>query len=79
MRQLCNLAYALLLENRTQVQIAELEMLLTEPVKKEELMERQNAEAMKELARRMPPGVGLLVPPPPPRPPVAGKTAPGGD
>lgn len=67
MRQLCNLAYALLLENRTPAQVAELEMLLTEPVKKEELMERQNAEAMHELARLMPPGVGLLVPPRPPR------------
>jgi hypothetical protein len=66
MKQLCNLAYAVLLENRTPAQVAELEMLLTEPVKKAELMEQQNAEAMKELQRRMPPGVGLI---PPPRPP----------
>ena len=63
MRQLCNLAYAVLLENRTTAQIAELEMLLTEPIKKEKLMEKQNEEAMRELARRMPPGIGLLVPP----------------
>jgi hypothetical protein len=76
MKQLCNLAYALLLENRTPAQVAELEMLLTEPVKKEELMERQNQEAMKELQRRMPPGVGLLVPPPPP-PSVPSDTAGG--
>lgn len=63
MQQLCNLAYALLLENRTTAQIAELEMMLTEPVDKEKLMEKQNQEAMRELGRRMPPGLGLLVPP----------------
>ena len=63
MKQLCNLAYALLLENRTEAQRAELEMLLTEPIGKEELMEKQNQDAMRELERRMPPGVGLLIPP----------------
>jgi hypothetical protein len=66
MKQLCNLAYAVLLENRTPAQVAELEMLLTEPIKKAELMEKQNADAMKELQRRMPPGVGLIAPPRPP-------------
>jgi len=63
MKQLCNLAYALLLENRTEAQKAELEMLLTEPIGKEELMEKQNQAAMRELERRMPSGLGLLIPP----------------
>lgn len=63
MRQICNLAYAILLENRTAPQIAELELLLTEPDKKVELMEKQNQESMKALARSLPAGVGLLMPP----------------
>ena len=67
MRQLCNLAYAVLRENRTPAQLAELEMLLTDPKEKAELMEKQNAESMKELGRALPPGVGLLFPPQPPK------------
>jgi hypothetical protein len=63
MRQICNLAYALLRENRTEAQLAELEMLLTEPDQKAELMERQNQESMRALQAALPPGVGLLVPP----------------
>lgn len=62
MRQICNLGYALLRENRTVPQLAELEMLLTEPDKKAELVEKQNAESMRALARSLPAGVGLLMP-----------------
>lgn len=65
MRQICNLAYALLVENRTKAQIAELEVLLSEPEKKEEMIDRQNAEAMAGLA-----GFGMISPPP------AGKRGP---
>lgn len=68
MKQICNFAYALLLENRTKPQIAELEVMLTEPDQKGEMIDRQNAEAMKALG--MP---GLIGPPPAgglrPRPP----------
>lgn len=59
MKQICNLAYALLLENRTKPQIAELEVLLSEPEKKEEMIDRQNAEAMAGLG-----GFGMVVPKP---------------
>jgi hypothetical protein len=62
MKQLCNLAYAILIENRTKPQIAELEVLLTEPTRKDEMIERQNAEAMKMLTGSLPGGMGLLVP-----------------
>lgn len=60
MRQLCNFAYALLIKDRTPPQIAELEVLLSEPQKREEMIDRQNAEAMKALTGM--PG-GLLIPP----------------
>lgn len=61
MKQICNLVYATLIEHRNQVQIAELEVLLSEPEKKEEMRERQNAEAMKALGAM---GGGLLITPP---------------
>jgi len=59
MSQICNLVYFTLADGRTQAQIAELDVLLAEPTKKEEMIDRQNAEAMRALA-----GAGLLVPPP---------------
>jgi hypothetical protein len=63
MRQVCNLAYAMLIEGRSKPQIAELEVMLTEPSKKDEMIQRQNAEAMEGLLA-LPQGGGLLVPMP---------------
>lgn len=67
MRQIAHLGYAILLKDRTKVQIAELEVLLTEPEKKGEMIDRQNAEAMSALG-----GFGLIPAPkratPKPRP-----------
>lgn len=57
----------MLVENRSKPQIAELEMLLTEPTQKDEMIQKQNEEAMRDLALRGPQG-GLLVPLPPRRP-----------
>ncbi len=74
MKQICNLAYALLIENRTKVQIAELEVMLTEPERKDEMIQRQNQESMNVFAGAAP--MGLLVPMPtrrrPPGPPAGG-------
>lgn len=64
MKQICHFAYALLLENRTKPQIAELEVLLSEPEKKAEMIDRQNAEAMAGLG-----GFGMISPKPPRRRP----------
>lgn len=58
MKQIAHFGYAILLENRTKPQIAELEVLLSEPEKKEEMIDRQNAEAMAGLG-----GFGLVPPP----------------
>lgn len=69
MRQICNLAYAILIENRTTPQIAELDVILSGPEDKEEMLEKQNVASMKELEARMG-GAGMLIKPPPggPRP-----------
>jgi hypothetical protein len=64
MRQICNLAYAILIENRTTAQIAELDVILSGPEDKEKMLERQNVVAMRELEAQMG-GVGMLVKPPP--------------
>jgi hypothetical protein len=60
MEQICNLVYFTLMDGKTTAQIAELEVLLAEPTKKAEMIDRQNAEAQKQLS-----GFGLLGPPPP--------------
>jgi len=59
MKQIAHFGYALLLENRTKPQIAELEVLLTEPDKKAAMIDRQNAEAMATLG-----GFGMIRPKP---------------
>lgn len=64
MRQICNLAYAILIENRTTAQIAELDVILSGPAEKEEMIERQNQEAMKQLSAQMG-AAGMLIAPPP--------------
>jgi hypothetical protein len=61
MKQICNLAYHTLADGKTTVQIAELDAQLSPPDKKDEMIARQNAEAMKSLA-------GFGVGPQPPRP-----------
>lgn len=64
MQQICNLVYAILIENRTTAQIAELDVLLSGPEDKEKMIERQNIEAMKQLEAQMG-GAGMLIAPPP--------------
>lgn len=63
MRQLCNLAYSILIENRSKPQIAQLEVILTPPESQAEALERQNREAMKQLEAQMG-GAGMLIKPP---------------
>jgi hypothetical protein len=57
MRQICNLVYFMLADGKTPPQIAELDTLLAGPDEKEEMLARQNAEAMKAL------GAGFIPPP----------------
>jgi hypothetical protein len=61
MRQICNLAYRTLTDGMSTVQIAELNAELAGPEEKEEMIGRQNVEAMKQLA-----GFGVGPPPAPP-------------
>lgn len=63
MRQICNLGYAMLIENKTPAQIAQLDVLLTPPEEKGKAIEDQNIAAMKELEARMG-GTGALIMPP---------------
>ena len=67
MEQICNLVYHTLAENRTTVQLAELDVLLSDPKDKERMLERQNATAMDAL---MSMGDVGMVGPRPPRPPA---------
>lgn len=64
MRQICNMAYAILIENRTTAQIAELDVMLSGPEDKEKMIERQNIAAMQQLQAQMG-GAGALIQPPP--------------
>ena len=57
MKQICSLVYFVLCDGRTGPQIAELNTLLAGPDEKEEMLARQNAEAMKAL------GQGFIAPP----------------
>lgn len=57
MKQICDLVYFVLSDGRTAPQIAELNTLLAGPDEKEEMLARQNAEAMKAL------GQGFIPPP----------------
>lgn len=60
MRQICNLVYSVLTEGMTAAQKAEIDVLLSGPEDREEMIAKQNAIAMKAIG-----GVGMLVPPPP--------------
>ncbi len=59
MEQICNLVYFSLTENKTPAQIAELNVLLSDPRDREKMLERQNALAMEQLG-----GLGMVGPPP---------------
>lgn len=59
MKEVCDLVYFILTDGKTPAQVAELNVLLSDPKEKEEMVARQNAEAMKVLGA----GPGMLVPP----------------
>jgi len=59
MQEVCDLVYFMLTDGKTPAQVAELNVLLSDPKEKEEMLARQNAEAMKALGL----GVGMLIPP----------------
>lgn len=60
MEQICNLVYFRLTDGKTQAQIAELEVILSDPMDRERMIQRQNAESMKALG-----GFGMIAPKPP--------------
>lgn len=61
MRQICNLVYFHFTDGRTAPQIAEFDVLLSDPTEKEDMLARQNAEAMKALQSVS--GGGFIPPP----------------
>lgn len=61
MREICDLVYFVLSDGRTPAQKAELDTLLAGPDEKEEMLARQNAEAMKAIQAM---GGGGFIPPP---------------
>jgi len=50
-----NVAYAHLTDGRDQKQVAEFDMLLAPPEKKEKMVDEANMEAMRQLQAMMPP------------------------
>lgn len=60
LRQLCNVTYSLLAQDRDRVQMAELEELLADPGEKEGVRARHTMEAMEALAAS---GMRPLIPP----------------
>ena len=66
MEQICNLVYFMLTDGKTAVQKAELDVLLSPPEDKDEMLAKQNAAAMKQLE-----GMGLPLPMRPRKPKAA--------
>lgn len=64
MEQICNLVYFTLTDGKSRPEIAELEVLLSDPKDKETMISRQNEIAMEQLMSMG--GLGMLAPSPSP-------------
>lgn len=63
MREVCNLVYFKLTDGKSPPQIAEFDALIADPEDREEMIARQNAQAMRQLQAGMSPGMGFIPPP----------------
>lgn len=64
MRQICNIVYHEITDGKTKAQITEVEVALTDPRDRAEVIERQNVESMRQLQSM---GASGFIPPPPRR------------